>query len=371
MKSLGENSTRIKCSVYWIGCMMMFAVLMTGCTEEKQQGGSVAVEPQLQGITALDAKGLQSARNGNPRTPFPFPGKGKGPFPQPPEPPQTPGVVIPELPAPGGVFSSPLRVHVTDSGWLLVSDTGRQALLRVDPTTLLPDQSLRLQDKPLGVGMLGVEIFVGFAGEQSIRVFSSTGAPRGFLAAPGSIGHPGDIAVDSLQGWVFALDGLAGLVRVYDAAARTLIGTLGELSLQAPSGLAVDAARQELLVSDYGSSTTAASLKIFSYAPGSFGTLAATVSGAGVCGFAGCTGGFSRPRGPAARNGRIYIPDVMYKQVLVYDRLTLNKLTVLGSCDASVSDLRLPSDVSIGAAGDVFVTSTQTQALVVFPGGAP
>ncbi len=134
--------------------------------------------------------------------------------------------------------------------------------------------------------------------------------------------------------------------------------------------MAVDAARQEVLVSDYGSRDVAASVKVFSYASATFGERVATISGAGDCDWFSCTGGFSRPRGPAVHGERIYVPDVMYGQVLVFDRATLEQVRRLGSDDPATRDLRLPSDAAINDAGDVFVTSTFTRSVVVFPGGA-
>ncbi len=154
-------------------------------------------------------------------------------------------------------------------------------------------------------------------------------------------------------------------------ANRALVGRIGAGHLLAPSGIAADPARAEVLVSDYGAELNNASVRIFSYASGTFGAPVGQISGAGDCSWFSCQGGFSRPLGPAVRNSRVYVPDVMYAQVLVFDRDTGEQVFALGSGERSLSDLRVPSDVTITDAGDVFVTSSMTKEVVRFLGGAP
>lgn len=307
---------------------------------------------------------------------FPFPGRGSfpghGPGPGPflvPEPPPPP-VVEPNFPLLGGTFHYPARIHLTDTGWLLVTDIKRKALFRVDPITLKADQTLPIKGKPIAVGMLGGEIYVGIEGMKAIEIFSTTGTPMGFLATPGQIGFPTDLAIDMEAGLVFALDGTAGDVKVFDVAERSFLGSIGGGELLLPTGVAVDPGRQEVLVSNYGSASVAASVKVFSYAAGTSGSLVATISGAGDCGWFSCTGGFSRPRGLAVHNARVYLTDVIYGQVLVFDRETLEQVGTLGSDDPALAELQVPSDVEINAQGDVFVTSSMNKSVVVFAGGA-
>jgi len=285
------------------------------------------------------------------------------------QPSSTPEPLAPTFPGLGGVIMAPLRIDATESGWLLVTDPKRKSVHRVDPKTLRSVQSLHIEGTPLAVGMLAGKILVGVKEAHSIEMFSHTGTPIGSLSEPGVVDYPGDLAIEGTAGLVFVLDGTVRDVKIFKLADRSLVGTIGTGLLQSPSGLAVDPSRQEILVSDYGSSLEKASLKIISYAPETTGELVATMT-AGSCGFFGCTGGFSRPRGLAVRDSRIFLSDALLGQVLIFDRATLLKVGELGPPDPALRVLRLPSDVSINAAGDVYVTSTLAKSIVVFPGGA-
>ena len=358
-----------------VGVLAVFAIGISGCERAQEAPAPSAPVPGPVAVNAAPSGADQARAVAQPPMNKPFPGKGHPPFlnptPEPPVPePTAPLSTTPEFPLPGGDMDSPIRITHTDSGWLLATDSRRGVLLRVNPATLLADQALNVKAKPLAVGMLNTEIYVGIEDQAAVKVYSSAGDPLGYLATPGSVGHPGDLAVERTLGQVFVLDGLARDVKIYDAAARVLVSTLGQGQLLTPSGIALDEARQEVLISDYGEVGQPAAVRIFSYAIADFGALKATLSGAGICNYMGCRDGFSRPRGLAVHNGRIYIPDVMYRQVLVFDRATLTKLTQLGSGDPALSDLRMPSDVTITPQGDVFVTNPQTHSVAMFPGGA-
>ncbi len=351
---------------------LLVMLSFTGCiNDEREKNSSDAGSPQPFGTSSSLSDNTHPSRPFHPALTYPgpgaFPGKGKNPFSEPDPPP----VPEPNFSHPGGTFLSPLRIHLTDTGWLLVSDSKRNAILRVDPVTLQPDQALPLTGKPLGVGMLGGEIFVGLKEKKAIEVFSSTGAQKGYLANPGQAGHPGDLAIDPAEGLVLALDGLARVVRLYRAADRSVLGEIGAGQLTSPAAITADPLRREVLVSDYGSSSEAASVKIFSYAPENFGSSLGAISGSGNCNWFSCSGGFSRPQGAAVHDGKVYLPDIIYGQVLVYDRETLARAGELGSSDPAARDLQIPSDVAINSAGNVFVTSTLAKAVVGFPGGLP
>lgn len=280
--------------------------------------------------------------------------------------------VDPQLPPSGTTLVSPLRVEVTGTGWLLVTDSKRQMVFRVDTTTLLPDQALRLDATPLAVGMLGDEIFVGIAERQAVEIFDASGRAIGFLGGIGAVAHPSDLAIDAGEGLVFVLDGLARNIKVFDVADRSLAGTIAAGQLHSPAGVAVDPVRREVLVSDYGASGVAASVKIFSYATATWNTFAGEISGAGTCGSLGCSGGFSRPRGLAVDSARVYVTDAVRAQVLMFDRATGAAAGTLATGDPAVSDLRVPTDVDVDGAGALFVTSTRTARVVRFrAGGTP
>lgn len=308
-----------------------------------------------------------------PPVPDPFPGRGKIPFPigPPSEPPTEPPVTEPTFPLGGGAFKYPLRITYSDTGWLLVTDTRRNQVLRVNPDTLKADQAFSVNGMPLAVGILGREIFVGIREKAAVEAFSWTGKPWGFLLQPGAVGYPADLAIDHGAGLVFVLDGKGRNVKVIRAADRAVQGVIGADTLMAPTGIAVDPSRAEVLVSDYGGDQQAARVWVFSYGSSNYGALVAELSGAGICNFFGCRNGFSRPRGPAVRNSRVYVPDVMLAKVLVFDRDSKERIFELGSGDRSISDLRIPTDVAINEVGDVFVTSPKTLSVVKFVGGAP
>ncbi|HSG05267.1 MAG TPA: hypothetical protein VLB09_02595, partial [Nitrospiria bacterium] len=298
-----------------------------------------------------------------------FPGKGHNPFQIPT--PEPPPVVDPAFPNPGGAFHYPIQISLTDGGWLLVSDSRRKAVLRVDPWTLLPDQSLPISGTPLAAAMLGTDVFVGVMEIEAIQRFDHRGIHQGYLAAPGTIGHPCDLATDRMAGLIFALDCLSGEVRVYNTSDGPFYDVIAAGELMSPTGIAIDTENLELFISDYGNVLQPASVKVFSYRQEKFGALVATISGGGECGWFGCIGGFSRPRGPAVRNGVVYFPDCIYHQVLMYDRTTLAMVGALGTGDPAIGDLRIPTDMAIGPFGDVYVTSIYSNSVVVFWGGAP
>ena len=269
-----------------------------------------------------------------------------------------PPAVAPQLTEAFHGSPRPLRADFTGTGWLLVTDTRRSAVLRVDSSTLVPDQFLRIDGKPLAVGMLGEEIFVGNETTRSVEVYDYQGSRIGTLGAPGTIQHPTDLAIDAATQQVFVLDGRQRTVTIFDARSRQALASFGSDVLHAPSAIAVDTTRLEVLVSDYGVAGGAASIAIFSYADDILGQPVDAISGASF---------FSRPRGLAVTsNGRIYLADATLAQVLVLDRSSGALLDRLGSGDPAMSDLRLPTDVTLDPSGRLFVTSPMTESIVAF-----
>ncbi len=285
------------------------------------------------------------------------------------DPPSPTVPVDPQLPPTGTTLASPLRVEVTGTGWLLVTDSKRRMVFRVDTATLLPDQALKLDATPLAVGMLGDQIFVGIEERQTVEMFDASGRAIGSLGDIGAVAHPSDLAIDGGEGLVFVLDGRAGDIKVFDVADRSLTGTIAAGQLRSPAGVAVDPGRREVWVSDYGASGVAASVTAFSYDSETWGAVVGEISGEGTCGSLGCSGGFSRPRGLAVDSARVYLTDAVLAQVLMFDRDSGERVGALGTGDPAVSDLRVPTDVEIDTAGQVFVTSTSTARVVRFRAG--
>jgi DNA-binding beta-propeller fold protein YncE len=263
---------------------------------------------------------------------------------------------------------SPIRMALTKREQLLVSDSKSEMILLVDPQTLQATQGLEVEGKPLAVGLLGMRVFVGNVSKRTIEVYSARGGSLQRSFGWGAVGYPIDLAVDDVLGLIFVVDGAARAVKVFDVQGRprgTISGPgLGIDRLQAPTGIAIDRTRGEVLVSDYGDPGEHASVKIYAYD----GSFLAEISGAGTCGMMGCSGGFSRPQGLAVdAQGTIYVADAVLAQVMAYDRETLELLEVIGSRAAG---LRLPLDVVVSSGGELYVTSNRTQTVEVFQGVA-
>lgn len=268
-------------------------------------------------------------------------------------------------------FQSPVRLALTPSGGLLVSDSRLAAIVTVDPATLQPDRAMEVRGKPLAVGMLGARIFVGNATTQRIEVYNAKG--RFWYAFAFPVRYPTDMAVDTTRNIVFVVDADAHDVKVFDfkgGLLRVFPDPTADPAahLNMPTGIAVDPELQEVFVSDYPDPTTGgnAAVRIFDYQ----GTLLKVLS-PGKCGSIGCSGGFSRPQGIALDgDDRMYVVDAFLAAVLVFDRATLTLVQTLGGRDAGPPQLRIPLDVVIGVGGDLFATSNRTATVEVFRSGA-
>jgi len=275
----------------------------------------------------------------------------------------------PELPLfVGDGIGSPTRAVLTPEGRLLVTDARLRMILRVDPASLQPDQGLQLRTKPTAVGLLGARIYVGSPDQQTVEIFAARGGRALGNFGVGAVGYAMAIAVEPTRQLVYVLDGQSRQVKVFSAAGG-LVSSFGgpgpDVSqFLTPTGIAVDTARQEILVSDYGSPPTVkAAVKIFGYD----GVYKDVISGAGKCGMISCSGGFSRPQGLGVTvAGRIFLTDAVLGQVLVYDRATKALLRTVGSYPM----LHLPVDAVIGRQGDLFVVSNLTSRIVRFAGEA-
>lgn len=279
--------------------------------------------------------------------------------PTPPPDPQLPGVFVEGM-------ASPIRLDHTPLGWLLVTDSRLRMVLRIDPVTLQPYQGFGTRGKPLGVTALGTSIYVGNPDQRTVDVYAADGGRMTSSFGPGAVDHAADLAADTAARLIFALDGGRREVRVFDrhgTPLRTISGpgTLPE-QLENPTALGLDPTRQWVLVSDYGSADGGyASLKVFGYD----GTFVTSVSGRGSCGMLGCSGGFSRPQGAAVdARGRVYLPDALLSEVLVFDPATWQITQRLGGR----STLRVPTDVVFDARGDLFVASSRNQEVYVIRG---
>lgn len=258
-------------------------------------------------------------------------------------------------------------MEATPGGGLLVSDSRTRAVLRVNPTTMQPDQALPVDGKPLGVGLWGGRVFVGNATANTVDVFGPDGTWQ-YSFGSGAVPYPSDLAIDHGSGLVFVVAGGTREVKVFDLDGQSL-GTIAgpgpdQAGLRAPTGIAVDERRREVLVSDYGEPGVAAAVKIFDYD----GNFVAAISGDGDCGALGCSGGFSRPQGIAVDGeSRIYLADALLGRILVYDRATGRALAEVGAHVADGGTLRVPLDVVLGRDGQLVVASNGTASLELVP----
>jgi len=182
--------------------------------------------------------------------------------------------------------------------------------------------------------------------------------------------RPADIVADTGLALLFVLDSKLGQVTVFEAdgtVVRTISGPgSAESQLLSPTALGLDPVRGEVLVSDYGAETDHASVKVFGYD----GTYVGLIDGTGSCGMLGCSGGFSRPQGVFVSGDQVFFGDALLASIEVYDRTTMGYVSTLGGRDAGYPELRLPTDVFVSDAGDVFAASYQSGTVEMFPGGA-
>lgn len=264
-------------------------------------------------------------------------------------------------------LQSPVRMVVTPSGGLLVSDSRSRVVLRVNAATLQPDQALLLDGKPLGVGLWGARVFVGNADAGTVDVYGSDGTWK-YSFGSGVVPYPTDLAIDHQMGLVFVVAGGAREVKRFtlDGGDRGTLAGPGpdRAGLRAPTGIAVDENRREVLVSDYGEPGVGAAVKIFDYD----GNFLVEISGEGTCGMLGCSDGFSRPQGIAVDgDGRVYVADALLGRVLVFDRATGQPLPDVGAHVADGGTLRVPLDVVLGKDGQLIVTSNGTASIERVP----
>ena len=270
--------------------------------------------------------------------------------------------------APPASLVSPLRLAVAPGARaILASDPQSDLVVELDAASLTPLGAARPRGKPLAVGMAGGRVFVGNATTRTIDVLHRNGR-RAYSFGRDAVGYPSDLDVDANRGLLFVVDGLARDVKVFTLDGSLLRAMGGGGTFQAPIAIAVDTARREVLVSDYGNPDggVAAAVKIHAYD----GRYLTEISGRGRCGSLGCSGGFSRPQGLTVAGGRVFLADGLLAAVLVFDRATLSPVGTLGGRSLGPPYLRLPTDVVVGRHGDLFVASSLTGRVEVFRGAA-
>ncbi len=286
-------------------------------------------------------------------------------------------------PTPHQMFS-PMRLDFGPDGNLLVSDYRLGMVLTVDDKTNEVVRFFVVEGKPLGVAYLKGHIYVGNAAAGRVDIFNAAGKQ---FKKNGSFGtaveNPTDIAVDARKNRIFVVDGAAKHVKVFDTKGK-LVGQVpasdpDNTLLTAPTGVAVDSVRKEVLVSDYGDKQEdiPARIQIFDFDGNYLDTITSIVESGGGMGMGGMGGGwdkkprFSRPQGLAVdKAGHIFMVDCFSCEVLVFDRLSGDLLKTLGGFGTDPGQMRLPLDVVIKSkTKDLFVTNNRAARIEVFDKG--
>jgi len=289
-------------------------------------------------------------------------------------------VLVAALASSGPVWSqsiqNPRRLAEGPAGQLLVSDrAGSVVAVRKD--NLEQVWSLRLPEDgaPFGLACRNRRLFVGNTETKNVEVYRMLGRPAIVrlrfeynlgLTPPGetgSIERPIDVGLDRRTQRVFVLDGAAKEVKVFDRRGRfdyafAPADRVGEVL--SPVSLAIDEARQEVLIGDYGDpsgffrSRTPARILIYDYS----GALLSQIDGDGSTHE---TTRFARVQGLASStDGRIFAADPLGGRILVLDRDTGAMLAEVGSEGPGPGQLMLPLDVHLDRrTGDLFVSNNR------------
>ena len=271
------------------------------------------------------------------------------------------------LPPATASLQTPTRIAFMPDGSLLVSDYLGQMVFQLELGSTVPVGGFHIEGRPTAVGATRKEIYVANQTRGRIEVFQSSGSSRGAFGSS-VLSWPLDMAVDEANKRIFVTDGgNAPAVHVFDLRG----GHLGAITgIPGPTGLWLDYARNELLVTDQGIPGDDAYIRIYDLTTLAFKT---SISGAGS-GWFNPQGGFSRPRGVAVGpDGLIYLSDAILGEITVFDRFTKQKVGEVGVFGEYPGDLFVTQDIVIDEAGNIAVTSQQTSRVEFFTvlGGTP
>lgn len=248
-------------------------------------------------------------------------------------------------------MSGPVRITESPLG-LMVGDYVGYGVVFLNPDTLVVEDTVPVTGKPLGVAWMNGRAYVGDENTGVIEVYEKTSSGMkntknqknakkvvewvqvSANLTGSSTGRPADIATDEDAGLLFVASKLDQMVLVLDETG-TLVGTIGAPSspnpVGRPQGLALDRAGQRIFVSDDGVESctwmgcaTASMVQVYDY-NGNF--LGAISGDSGQAGFE-----FSRIQGVTLDStGRVYLVDSWRGQVLVFDEVSANSWTGIGT----------------------------------------
>jgi DNA-binding beta-propeller fold protein YncE len=286
-------------------------------------------------------------------------------------------------------MAGPMRATDSPLG-LMVGDYVGGNVMFLNPQTLAVQDILALpieghkhgptlRTKPTGVAHMNGRFYVADERSGSILVYEmrSSSKPSGrpekkpnrkwTLVSQFSVGVPSDIVADESEGLLFVASRADRTVYVLDENGLE-VGTIGGQGSARPvtqlKGLALDRAGQRIYVSDdYASEecgslgcSFAAAVLVYNYNGNFLGEI---------------SGNFSRAQGVAVNtNGDVYLVDSLRSQVLVFDEVSPNSWTgigTFGSRGPGLKQLLLPMDVVVdNASSTVYVTNMMQKRVETF-----
>jgi DNA-binding beta-propeller fold protein YncE len=260
----------------------------------------------------------------------------------------------------------PVRIASSSEGDIFVSDYLQGQIFIIDGD-LNTKKVFAISGRPLGVSWGQGKVFVGNESTRRVEAYNRNGKLLYELGA--KVASPTDIAIDEDRGLVFVVDGQERVVKVFNISGDFISeipqAGLPQVMLINPTGIAVDASRSEVIISDFGDpfNRVPASIKAYDYE----GVFRFSIVGDAVqAGYL-----FSRPQGLAIdSSGNFFMVDSMLGKVLAFDRNTKLGIKTLGSFGTGPGELKLPLDLVIQpTTGDVFVTNNRNGRVEAFRGG--
>lgn len=224
---------------------------------------------------------------------------------------------------------------LTGVGW---SGPRELELLRPQAITGDADGRVLVTD----AGHAGVVIFDPVAAD--VRVLRRASISRNFIS-------PSGIALGPHQ-QMFVADS-AGAYVARMTLTGELLAPIGEGVLKRPTGVAFDAKRNHVLVTD----TDEGNIKVFDLD----GNKLSVIGKPG-----GELGEFNRPTHLAVSKDLLYVTDTLNSRIQVFDLATGSPIRAIGSRGTYVGQLAIPKGVSVDSEGNVYVVESLHDHLLVY-----